>query len=250
MHVVGAGAQQTTADHIGHRQDVAVEMHGRLRLARGPRGEGQQADVLDRGLQVDEGRRLDGHPALERAVTERQQPPLLERIGHRRAEFGHQPVVAQRVADLRFRADLRQFVGAQHRHRRHRHRTDLHHGEPGRRQHQAVVSPQQYAVARHDAEVVDEDVGDPVGLLEQLRVGPLTGIGAQRDRVAMALADRIAEQHRGAVQLRRVTQLRQIEGHHGPLGARRQAARREIVDVGRPARLRRHRDILHDSILR
>jgi hypothetical protein len=66
----------------------------------------------------------------------------------------------------------------------------------------------------------------------------------QGHRITVALADGVAEQRSGAIELRRVCELRQVEGHRRPLRTRRQAAGREIIDVGRSGSMVRHRKTL------
>ncbi len=53
--VVGRGLQHVFAVGIAGRQHVAMEMHGAFRLAGGAGGEGDQADIVDRGVAGGEG---------------------------------------------------------------------------------------------------------------------------------------------------------------------------------------------------
>ena len=70
--------------------------------------------------------------------------------------------IGQREADLRLVGDVGQLAHAQQRHGGDRHAAGLEHGEPAGRHHRIVRAAQQHAVARHDAEIVHQNVSDPV----------------------------------------------------------------------------------------
>ena len=111
----------------------------------------------------------------------------------------------------------------------------LEHGEPAADQPGVVRPAQQHPVARHEAEVGDEHVRDPVGAGEQVAVGPVGAVGGEEARpVAAVLGDHVVEQLDRAVEPLGVLQLRQVEGEHRPLLLGWQVVAAERVDVGRP----------------
>ena len=61
-HVVGLRAQHVRRERVGDGQDVAVEVHRRLRPTGGAGGEGQQRDVVGGGVDVGERGRLGRRP--------------------------------------------------------------------------------------------------------------------------------------------------------------------------------------------
>jgi len=188
------------------------------------------------GVHVGEAARLVRHARFQTVrclVAETQQ--VLQRCALllRRLQFAEQRPVAQCVRDLRLGDHLRQFLGAQQRHGRHRDAAGLHHREPARHQHWLVGRAQQHAVAGHEAHVVHQHMGDAVGVLLQLGVGPGQACRrAQAGPVATAFGDMAVQQFARAVQPRRELQLGQLEQELGPLLARWQAFMGKGVDVG------------------
>ena len=85
------------------------------------------------------------------------------------------------------------------------HAARLHHREPARGHHRVVRPAQQHAVARLQAHLAHQHVGEAVRLREELRVGALAVGRAQRDAMAVAARHRLVEQLGGAVQARRDT---------------------------------------------
>src|SRR5207249_3698343 len=82
------------------------------------------------------------------------------------------------------------------------------------------------------AEVVDEDVRDPVRRLEQPAVAPCAGRVTKRDAIAVAGGDPAVEQLRRAVETIRVRELRHTRPvHPRPEVRRRQALPDEPIDV-------------------
>ena len=165
--VVRLGAQHVRREAVADRQHVAVEVHRALRLAGGAGGEGDQRDVVGRG--VDRRRSAAGVgrqrlEAVRRAVAA--VDDALRRSGAsgaRRLQLLGEAVVAQRVRDLRLVDDrVASSLRAQQRHRRDDDAAGLQHGEPARGQHRRVGGAQQHAVARHEPESLDQHVGDPV----------------------------------------------------------------------------------------
>ena len=125
--IVGRDLQHLLGVAVGDDQQVAVEMHGRLRHAGGARSEAEQRHIVAAGLH-----RLEAHRLVERERgrarrrgwrCRRSRPPLQERAVLGAGDhLVHQPRVAQREADLGLVDDLRQFAGAQHRHGVDHHR--------------------------------------------------------------------------------------------------------------------------------
>ena len=106
---------------VGYDHEIAMEVHGRLRLARGARGKSEQRDVIPAGPDGVEADRLVQGDAVELGIVVRgavEVDDLLEKP----AGLGacHQLVgdaaIGQRQRDLRLVDDLGQFAGAEHRH--------------------------------------------------------------------------------------------------------------------------------------
>ena len=233
VDVVGRGLEQVPADDVAHDEHVAMEMHRRLRIAGRAGREGEQADVVHGRRDVSELVRALRHQTFEVSIAVGRDARQATGRARSLVHLAHEPRFANRVVDVRTLGNDDQLLGAQHRHGRHRDRAHFHHGEPARNQRRRVRAPQQHAVARHDAEIAHQNVGDAIGALEQLEVAPATALGVQRNARSMAFENRVVEQHRCAVQTRRIVQLRQIEAEFGPLLARRQAVAREGIDVRR-----------------
>ncbi len=162
--------EQVTRDHFAHREHVAVKMHGRFRRAGRARGERQQADIVTGSVDIVEGRSLPVHHCLQWPIPGAgsiaddvaQAAPDLGRL----LQFFIETRVAQRMIDPRALGDHRQLLRTQQRHRRDGDGTGFHDRKPARHQHRIVRPAQQHAIARHDAEVVDENVGDAIGAIE------------------------------------------------------------------------------------
>ena len=103
-------------------------------------------------------------------------------------ELVHQPGVAQREADLRLVDDLGELAGAQHRHRVDDDGTGLGRREPARDHGRIVGGADQNPVARLDAEVLDQRMGDAVRPVGELLVGAPAAVADQRDVIAEARA--------------------------------------------------------------
>jgi hypothetical protein len=92
----------------------------------------------------------------------------------------------------------------------------LHHREPAGHQHRLVGRAQQHPVAGHQAAVLHQHVGDPVGLALQLGIGPARAAGrADAGAVAAAFLHRAVEQLGGAVEPLGKAQLGQVEQELG-----------------------------------
>ncbi len=211
-------------------------MHGRLGHAGGARGEGEQAGVVGRRIDVDEGGGLTRHrrfQAIGRGVVEAADAHRHGGLPDRIAQRISQPRIAQGEADLALGQDLPELLGAQQRHGGHGDRAHLHHREPTSRQHRVVGRAQQHAVAGHHAHLVHEHVGDAVGVFLQVGVGPAQA-ARRPDAQAIALAggDAPVEQLGRAIEPRWKLQRRQIEAVDRLELRRRQAIAGERVEVG------------------
>ena len=152
-------------------------------------------------------------------------------------ELASEPHVAQRVRDLRLGHDVGELLGAQQRHRAHRDAAGLHHREPARGEHRRVRRAQQHAVARNETEILDQHVGDAVGAIEQVGVGPAHAGRPRRSRCGRPSRARSRGRAAPSAQFSRsgYRELRQLENEFGPGSARRQVVARERVDVRRVA---------------
>ena len=101
----------------------------------------------------------------------------------------HQPRVAERELHLRLVDHLGQIGGAQRRHGVDDDRAGLQRREPAGDHRRIVGGADQDAVAGHDAEVLDQRAGEPVGPVGKLLVGAQAAVADQRGVVAKALLD-------------------------------------------------------------
>ena len=136
------------------------------------------------------------------------------------------------MADLADVDDGLELLGAQQRHGGHGDATGLHDREPAGREHGVVGRAQQHAVAGHQAHVLHQHVGDAVGLVLQIGVGPGQAGCADADPVAAAGGHVAVQQFGGAVELCGELQLGQVEDELGLLVGRRQVVAGKGVDVG------------------
>ncbi len=227
--VVRVGAQHVPGEGVGYGQHVPVEVHAALRAAGGAGGERDQGDVVRGG--VDRGERGAGRRTAQQvvgAVTAVRRDAQPGCLGLRQVVHG--PDVAQRVPDLGDLAHRGQLVRALLGQHRDRDRARLQHGQPACGEPGGGGAAQQDPVARYDAQVTGEDMGDAVDAGAQLAVGPG---GAVRGVEDGAGGVGVAEEFGGAVEPFGVVQLRQVEAQPGPLVRRRQMVAREGVDVGR-----------------
>ena len=157
---------------------------------------------------------------------------LLELQAGRRGfeQVGRQRRIAERMRDLGDLDHGLELLGTQQRHGGHGNATSLHHAEPAGHGHRVVGPAQQHAVAGHQAHVLHQHLGDAVGLLAQLPVGPADAAALQAQAFApAALVHGLVQQLGGAVQLLRELQIGQLEQELGPLLARRQVLGGEAV---------------------
>ena len=80
--------------------------------------------------------------------------------------------------------------------------------EPARREHRRIGPAQQHAVAADEAHVLHQHARNAVGLIEQLRVGPVHTVADQTRPVTPAARDGAVQQLGRAVESRRELQLR------------------------------------------
>jgi hypothetical protein len=234
--VLLAGPQNVLREAVAHDQHVAMEVHRALRLARGAGREGDEADVVGRGVDGFEHRARPLDHVLERVLAagapvddplqpRREGARLVHLVGERR--------VAERHRDLRLVDRVGDLPGAQQRHGRDDDQPGLQPGQVGR-DHPGVVRPaQQKPGARDHPEVAHEDVAEPVHPFLQLAVGQGVGRAEQTWRVSPALRDPAVEERDDAVQALGIAILGPGDDEFRPLLGRRQVVAREGVDVGR-----------------
>ena len=148
-------------------------------------------------------------------------------------ELVHQPRVAQRQRHLGLVDDFGQFAGAQHRHGVDHHGAGLGGGEPARHHGRIVGGADQDAVARLDAEILDQRVGDAVGPVGELLVGAAAAVADQRHVVAKAARHHAVGQLDAGVERLRIVEA--VERNLRPLRRRRKIVAGEGVGVGRAA---------------
>ena len=148
---------------------------------------------------------------------------------------GHQLVgdaaVGERQRDLGLVDDLAEFAGAQHRHGVDDDGAGLGGGEPGRDQRRIVAGADQHAVARLDAVVLDQRMGQPVRPVGEFLIGAAASVADQRGVVAKAFLDHAVGQFDADIEPLRILEFRPVEQKVGPLIERRQVVAREGVDM-------------------
>ena len=218
-----------------------MEMHRRLRLARGARGKSQQRDVIAAGLhRVEPHRLVQRHPVefgvmVGRAVEIHD---LLEKPAGLRArdQFIRNTAVGQRQRNLGLVDDLGQFAGAQHRHGVDDDGACLGGRKPCRDQRRIVAGTDQHAMAGLDPVILHQRMRQAVGPVGQFLVGALAAVADQRDPVAPAFFDDSVGQFDRRVEIFRILKLGPVEQQFRPLLERRQVSPRKIVDVTRWAK--------------
>ena len=165
---------------IAHGQHISVEMHGALRLPRSATGKCNQAHVVSAGGTCLKRFGMFGHAGFYTFVVRTSEPQdLMEgcskmrmrRIRAMRQLFCQQ-AVAQRCFDLCFVQYLLQLRSPKQRHGGHHHQTRLQCRQETRRHHGAVATAQQQSLARFQAHVVNQHMGDLIHLGLQLRISP------------------------------------------------------------------------------
>ena len=215
------GAQHVPAVGVAGRQHVAVKMHGALGLAGRARGEGDQADVVGRGVA---GREIfvarPAHQAFQRIagiVAPIDDAPQVARQRLRLFHLVGEPRVAERERNFRLAAGVGQFLRAQERHGGDHHAARLHHRQNAGDHHRIVEAAQQHAVAGHEPAIAGEHIGDAVHALGELRIGQSFGRRDQAGFVALPGRDPAVEQFGDAIEPLRILQLRQREDEFRPL---------------------------------
>ena len=171
-----------------------MEMHGGFGHARGARGEAEQRDVVAPCPDGLESHRLVERDAIEfgvvigGAVEPDDQLQEFAVLGAS-DQFLRDARVAERERDLRLVDDLRQFAGAQHRHRIDDDGAGLGGGEPDRDHRGIVRRADQHPIARLDAIVLDQRMGEPIAPVGELLVGAPPAVTDQRGMIAEAALD-------------------------------------------------------------
>ncbi len=214
-HVVGAGPQHVPGEGVGDGEQVAVEVHAALGPPGGPRGEGDQGDVVCGGRDGGERRvvAIGQSQQVVRGAAPVGGDPQPRHLGL------HQVVqhvrMAQGVPDLGHRAHRRQLLRALLGQHGDGDRARLHDREPARGEPGAGGPAQEHPVAGYDAEVGGEDVGEAVHAVAQPAVRPhLAGAVAEGRAVGATVpepGDGGVEQLGTAVQPVRIGQFGQIE---------------------------------------
>ena len=231
--VVARRAKDVSRKQVADRQDVAMEVHRPFGLARCPGRERNEGDVIGRGGEIRERRRLGPrqtcrasrrHPSRTRrcaGATGRSRRPAANSWRTRASQSASETFA--------FSIDVRELARPQQRHRAHDDTARLEDGKPARRHHRIVRTAQQHAIARSEREVLHQHVRYPVRVLEQLPICPRPAGEAQRNAVAVASIDRGIEQLGCTVQAIGVAQIAHRD--LGPQLARRQHSARELIDV-------------------
>ena len=226
--VVRGRPEQMTGEGVADRQDIAVEVHRRLRPTGCARREGEQGNVVGGRRDVVEPVRLVRHQHGETGVT-----AVLDRVDVEVLGGVQESMVDQGGVEPGDFVDGREFAGAEQGHRRDHHGARLQRPEPARREPGVVGAAQQDPVAGHDPEVLDQDMGDPVRGSQQVAVRPGGGAGEVQARAVGAVPlDDVVQQCGGAVEPIRVAELGQLEGQLRPLCGRWQVVATEGVDMG------------------
>ena len=134
------------------------------------------------------------------------------------------------LGDLGHHAELSR---AQQRHRRHSHAARLEDAKPACYQPGIVRPPEQDPIARHQAQVFDEDARDLIRSCQEVRICPRAGVGNNAAARACTCVDVAVKQLRGAVHGRWVLQLGQREQQLRPAGSGREVVARERIDMRR-----------------
>ena len=192
-HVVGRDAEHLLRVAVGDDQQVAMEVHRRLRLAGRAGGEAEQRDVVAAGRH-----RLEAHRLVERDAVElgvvvggavEADHLLRKRLSLAQATSSSISRVSQSASAISALSTiLRELAGAQHRHGVDHDRAGLGRGQPAGDHRRVVGRADQHAVARLDAVVLDQRVRQPVGPVGELLVGAPAAVADQRGVVAEALA--------------------------------------------------------------
>lgn len=210
-----------------------MQVHAALGASGGPRGERDERDLVGgrvhRPVRPGPGRGQPGQ-VPGRVPAEQGDPQAVHvRLG----QIPYRTGVAQGVADPRQRADGGQLRRARLRQYGDGDPARLHDGEPAGGQPGRRRPAQQYPVARHDAQIVRQHLGDAVHRLPQLSVAPDAPVaGTQRGAVRAPFLDGAVQQFMPAVQPVGVTRRGIVQEELRPLLRRREMVAREGVGVG------------------
>ena len=235
-HVVRRDPQHLFRVAIRDDQEVAVEVHRRLRLAGRAGRKSEQGDVVAPRLDGVECDRLAECDAVELGVVVRRSVEAddgLEEAVRLGAgdHFLHQPRIAEGELHLGLVDDLVQFPGPEQRHRVDDDGADLGGGEPAGDHRGVVGRAYQHAVAGQDAVVLDERMGDTVRPVGQFLVGAPATVADERRAVAETSGNHRVGQLDSGVEALRIVET--LEPELRPLVGRRQVVSCEGVDVGR-----------------
>jgi hypothetical protein len=148
-------------------------------------------------------------------------------------ELIHEPGVAQRQGHFGLVDDLAQFAGAQHRHGIDDYGAGFGRRQPTRHQSRIVGRADQNAVARLDAEVLDQRVRNAIGPVGQFLVGAAAAVTDQRDMIAEAARHHAVGELDTGIELLGIVEAG--EQNIRPFLRRRQIISRERIEVGRTA---------------
>ena len=126
---------------------------------------------------------------------------------------------------------LREIGGAQRRHGVDDDRAGLQRREPAGDHRRIVGGADEDAVARHDAEILDQRARQAVGPVGELLVGPQAAVADQRGLVAETLLHHAVGELDGDIQVLRIVEAGEEELR--PQLRRRQVIARKCVEVSR-----------------
>jgi len=240
-HVLRRDAEDLLGIAVGNDQEIAMEMHGRLGLAGGAGSEAEEGDIVAAGLHGAEHHVFAQRNAVELGVViggAVKADHLFEELAAAGAidEFVHQARVAERERYFGLVDDLAQFAGAKERHGIDDNGAGLGGGDPARDQRRIIGGADQNAIARLDAELLDQRTGDAVGPVRELSVSAAAAVADQRDAVTEAARHHAIGQFNARVQLFGVTKT--VQRNLRPQVRRRQVVARERIDMrGTPERV-------------
>ena len=233
-HVVGLNLEHLPRIDVGDDENVAMKVHRRLRRAGCSGGEAEQGDVVAARRHGGQGHRLIEREAVEFGVViggAVEADDAFEKAARLGAgdQFIEDPGVAQRKADLGLVDDLRQFSGAQHRHRVDHDRARLRRREPAGDHRGIVGRADEHAIAGLDAIILDERPGEPVAPVGKLLVGAAPAMADEGGAVAKAALDHAVGQLDRGVHVLWI--IEPLQPKVGPLIGRRQVVARETVKM-------------------
>ncbi len=140
------------------------------------------------------------------------------------------------MSDLRLVDDFGQFARPQHGHGIDDHRAGFRGCQPDCDHGRIVGRTDQHAIARPDAQILDQYMGQPVGPVRQFLIGAAASVSDQGGVVAKAALDHAVGQFHTDIQFLGIIETVQQEIRLR-LG-RRQIVPRECIDMGCIARHR------------